>query len=52
MNINWDELRQKQFPSLKNVVYLKAAGGSPISNSAYQSGVKCFNEMLHYGDIF
>ncbi len=52
MNINWDELREEEFPSLKNVVYLKAAGGSPISTSAYQSGVKYFNEMLNYGDIF
>jgi len=51
MKINWNNIREKEFPALKNVVHLKAAGGSPMSMSAYQSGLKYFNEMLNHGDI-
>lgn len=51
MKINWNDIRKKEFPALKNVVHLKAAGGSPMSMSAYQSGLKYFNEMLNHGDI-
>ena len=51
MKINWNDIRERQFPALKNITHLKAAGGSPISMSAYQSGVKYFKEMLNYGDI-
>lgn len=35
MSINWNEIREEEFPSLKNMIQLKAAGGSPISTSAY-----------------
>ena len=51
MKINWNDIRERQFPALKNITHLKAAGGSPISMSAYQSGVKYFKEMLNYGDV-
>ncbi len=52
MGPNWAEIREQEFPSLKNIINLKSAGGSPISKSAYESGVKYFNDMLNYGDIF
>jgi selenocysteine lyase/cysteine desulfurase len=52
MGPNWTKIREEEFPSLKNIINLKAAGGSPISRSAYNSGIKYFNDMLSYGDIF
>jgi len=52
MGPNWAEIREEEFPSLKNIISLKSAGGSPISKSAYESGIKYFNDMLNYGDIF
>jgi selenocysteine lyase/cysteine desulfurase len=52
MGPNWAEIREEEFPSLKNIINLKSAGGSPISKSAYESGIKYFNDMLNYGDIF
>ena len=52
MGPNWAEIREEEFPSLKNIISLKSAGGSPISKSAYESGIKHFNDMLNYGDIF
>lgn len=52
MLINWEEIREQQFPALKSVISLKSAGGSPMSRSAYNSGLKYLNDMLTYGDIF
>ncbi len=52
MRIDWEKIRETEFPALKNVVYLKAAGGAPISKTAYQEGVNYLNEMLFKGDIF
>lgn len=52
MGPNWAEIREEEFPSLKNIINLKSAGGSPISKSAYESGIKYFNDMLNFGDIF
>ena len=52
MKPNWAEIREEEFPSLKNIIHLKSAGGSPISKSAYESRIKYFNDMLNYGDIF
>lgn len=51
MKINWDDIRKKEFPALENMIYLKAAGGSPISKTAYQYGIQYFDEMLNLGDI-
>ncbi|MHA2049881.1 MAG: aminotransferase class V-fold PLP-dependent enzyme [Promethearchaeota archaeon] len=34
------------------MVHLKAAGGSPISTSAYESGVKYFDDLLNCGDVY
>jgi len=51
MGPNWAEIREEEFPSLKNIISLKSAGGSPISKSAYEAGIKYFNDMLNYGDI-
>ncbi|MBY9019633.1 MAG: aminotransferase class V-fold PLP-dependent enzyme [Candidatus Lokiarchaeota archaeon] len=52
MGPNWAKIREEEFPSFKNVINLKSAGGSPISKSAYESGIKYFNDMLNYGDLF
>lgn len=52
MKINWDEIREVQFPALKNNVYLKAAGGSPMSKASYESAIKYLNEMHLIGDNF
>jgi len=52
MVINWEEIREQQFPALKSNISLKSAGGSPLSRSAYNSGLKYLNDMLTYGDIF
>ena len=52
MEVNWEEIREQQFPALKRIISLKAAGGSPLSRSAYNSGLKYLNDMLNYGDIF
>ena len=52
MVINWEEIREHQFPALKSIISLKSAGGSPLSRSAYNSGMKYLNDMLTYGDIF
>jgi selenocysteine lyase/cysteine desulfurase len=52
MGPNWAKIREEEFPSLKNIINLKAAGGSPISKSAYNSGIKYLNDMLNYGDIY
>ncbi|MFW9881351.1 MAG: aminotransferase class V-fold PLP-dependent enzyme, partial [Candidatus Thorarchaeota archaeon] len=51
MEFNWDEIREKEFPVFKNNINLKAAGGSPMSKSAYDSGLRYFNDMLNQGDI-
>jgi len=52
MGPNWAEIRDQEFPSLKNIINLKSAGGLSISKSAYESRIKYFNDMLNYGDIF
>ena len=50
MTIDWNKIRKEQFPALEGSVYLKAAGGSPMSKAAYQAGIKYFNEMHLEGD--
>ncbi len=52
MKINWNKLREEQFPALKDHIYLKAAGGSPMSKAAYESAIKYFNDMHLVGDNF
>ncbi|KKK43016.1 hypothetical protein LCGC14_0633890 [marine sediment metagenome] len=52
MEINWKEIREKEFPALNDVVHLKAAGGSPISRSAFKVGLSYLEDMLNSGDIF
>ncbi|MFX1239501.1 MAG: aminotransferase class V-fold PLP-dependent enzyme [Promethearchaeota archaeon] len=49
---NWDIIREENFPSLKENIHLKAAGGSPLSRPAYEAGIKYFNDMYNHGDIF
>jgi hypothetical protein len=43
LDINWNEIREKEFPSLNKIISLKAAGGSPMSRSAYNTGVRYFD---------
>ncbi|MFO8017841.1 MAG: aminotransferase class V-fold PLP-dependent enzyme [Promethearchaeia archaeon] len=52
MNINWENIRKNQFPSLKNQIHMKAAGGSPMCKSAYSKGTKYFRNIYKKGDIF
>jgi cysteine desulfurase / selenocysteine lyase len=47
--INWSEIRE-EFPVCKKMVYLNPAGGSPVSKSAAQEGIRFYNEMLENGD--
>jgi selenocysteine lyase/cysteine desulfurase len=51
MSVDWEDIRHKQFPALKNLVYIMAASASPLSKSAYEKGIAYFNDMLNYGDI-
>ncbi|MBY9006375.1 MAG: aminotransferase class V-fold PLP-dependent enzyme [Candidatus Lokiarchaeota archaeon] len=52
MIINWEKIRNEEFPSLKNSVHLKAAGGSPICRSAYNFGIKYLKDIYEKGDLF
>jgi selenocysteine lyase/cysteine desulfurase len=52
MEIDWNKIRKEEFPALEKSVYLKAAGGSPMSTAAYQAGIKYFNEMHLEGDNY
>ena len=51
MSVNWEQIRKKQFPALKNLTYIMAASASPLSKSAYEQGIKYFKDMLMNGDI-
>ena len=51
MKIDWDELRNDQFPSLKNFTYAMAASASLICKNAYQKAIEYFNDMYNNGDI-
>ncbi|TFG26251.1 MAG: aminotransferase class V-fold PLP-dependent enzyme [Promethearchaeota archaeon] len=52
MSIDWNQIRKEQFPALEISVYLKAAGGSPMSTAAYKAGINYFNEMHLEGDNY
>ena len=52
MIMDWNKIRKEQFPALEKSVYLKAAGGSPMSTAAYKAGIKYFNEMHLEGDNY
>ena len=52
MEIDWNKIRKDEFPALLNSVYLKTAGGSPMSKAAYQAGIKYLNEMHLEGDNY
>ena len=51
MNIDWETIRNEQFPALENLTYLAAASSSPMSKIAYEKSMEYFNEMLNYGDL-
>jgi cysteine desulfurase/selenocysteine lyase len=52
MSIEWDLIRTEEFPATSTKVQLKAAGGSPLSKSAYEQVKEYYDELFHYGDIF
>lgn len=52
MNVNWNKIRKEQFPALENSIYLKAAGGSPMSKAGYDASLKYLNELYMVGDLF
>jgi selenocysteine lyase/cysteine desulfurase len=52
MTLDWENIRNEEFPAANNNIQLKSGGGSPISKSAYEAAKKYFDDMLHYGDIF
>jgi cysteine desulfurase/selenocysteine lyase len=52
MSIDWENIRNKEFPATSNSIQLKSGGGSPISKSAYEAAKKYYDDMLNYGDIF
>jgi len=49
--VNWEEIRE-EFPVCRKMVYLNPAGGSPMSKSAAQEGIRFYNEMLEFGDTY
>ncbi|MFX1496344.1 MAG: aminotransferase class V-fold PLP-dependent enzyme [Promethearchaeota archaeon] len=51
MSVNWQKIRNEQFPSLKKITYIMAGSASPLSMEAYRRGVSYFEDMLYYGDI-
>ncbi len=52
MNVNWNKIRKEQFPALENSIYLKAAGGSPMSKVGYDASLKYLTELHIVGDLF
>lgn len=51
MSINWEKLRNEQFPALKKLTYIMAGSASPLSIEAFRKGISYFEDMLYYGDI-
>lgn len=51
MSVDWEKIRNEQFPALKNLTYLAAASSSPMLKCAYEKSLEYFNEMLNYGDM-
>lgn len=49
--VNWEEIRN-EFPVCKKMVYLNPAGGSPVSESAANEGIRFYREMLEFGDTY
>ncbi|MGQ4873464.1 MAG: aminotransferase class V-fold PLP-dependent enzyme [Promethearchaeia archaeon] len=52
MKINWENIREEEFPALKSSVLLMAAGGSPMCKSAYNSVHQYLKGMHEQGDLF
>ncbi len=51
MTVDWEKIRNEQFPALNNLTYLAAASSSPMLKCAYEKSMEYFNEMLNYGDM-
>ncbi|MFW9771894.1 MAG: aminotransferase class V-fold PLP-dependent enzyme [Candidatus Thorarchaeota archaeon] len=51
MSVNWEKLRNEQFPILKNLTYIMAGSASPLNMDAYRKGISYFEDMLYFGDI-
>lgn len=52
MKIDWESIRREQFPALEKYTYIMAASASPMLKSAYQEGIRYYNDLLNHGDIF
>ncbi len=50
--MDWDTIRRLEFPAALNKVQLRAAGGSPMSRSAYNAALGYYAQMLNLGDLF
>ncbi|MBD3215968.1 MAG: aminotransferase class V-fold PLP-dependent enzyme [Candidatus Lokiarchaeota archaeon] len=53
MTIDWERIRQAEFPSISEnkLIYLISAGASLMSKSAYDEGIRYFDQMQTNGDI-
>jgi selenocysteine lyase/cysteine desulfurase len=51
MTVNWEKIRNEQFPALRKLTYIMAGSASPLSMDAYRKGVSYFEDMLYHGDI-
>lgn len=52
MTVDWENIRNEEFPATNKNIQLKSGGGSPISKSAYEAAKKYYDDMLYYGDIY
>ena len=50
--IDWEAIRKAEFPSTLKKVQLRAAGGSPVSRSAFDAATAYYEEMHNHGDLF
>ncbi|MFX0012168.1 MAG: aminotransferase class V-fold PLP-dependent enzyme, partial [Candidatus Hermodarchaeota archaeon] len=51
MSIDWEKIRKKYFPTLKNLTYIMAASASPLNKQAFRKAIWYYKDMLSYGDI-
>ena len=51
MSIDWEKIRKKYFPTLKNLTYIMAASASPLNKEAFRKTIWYYKDMLRFGDI-
>ena len=52
MLIDWEQIRNENFPALNIHTYIMAASASPMSRYAYEESLKYLKSMLKHGDIY